>query len=51
MKDRFPMDEWPSEWLGVVVRDFPKMSRETKLFLAKAVRLAYLAKQMAEKRV
>lgn len=35
MKDRFPLDRWPEEWMATVIADFPKLSRETKIFLAK----------------
>lgn len=37
MKDRYPLGEWPVEWIAVVIADYEKMSRETKIFLAKAV--------------
>ena len=37
MKDRFPVDRWPAEWMAKVIEDFPKLSRETKIFLAKVV--------------
>lgn len=39
MKDRFPLDRWPMEWVSAVVMDFPKMSRETRIFLAKSISL------------
>jgi hypothetical protein len=35
MKDRFPLDRWPEEWMAAVIADFPMLSRETKIFLAK----------------
>jgi hypothetical protein len=35
MKDRFPLDRWPTEWMEAVLEDFPKLGRETKIFLAK----------------
>ena len=38
MKDRFSVGQWPTEWLSAVIADMPKMSRETRLFLAKAIR-------------
>lgn len=37
MKDRFPLDKWPTEWIQNIIEDFPKLNRETKIFLAKAV--------------
>ena len=37
MKDRFPLDAWPDEWVIIVMRDMPKVSRETRIFLAKAL--------------
>ncbi len=39
MKDSFTLESWPTEWLSKVLSDMPKMSRETKIFLAKAIRL------------
>jgi hypothetical protein len=39
MKDRFPLDRWPSDWIAKVFADFPKVSRETRIFLAKAIRI------------
>jgi 5-methylcytosine-specific restriction endonuclease McrA len=38
MKDRFPLGVWPTEWVSKTISDFPKFSRETRLFLAKAMR-------------
>lgn len=40
MKDRYPLGAWPVEWIEKMALDFPKLNRETKLFLAKAARLA-----------
>ena len=37
MKDRFILTDWSDEWRAAVMRDMPKMSRETKIFLAKAM--------------
>lgn len=37
MKDLIPASEWPEEWIEKVLADFPKMSRETKLWLAKVI--------------
>ena len=39
MKDRFGLDQWPSEWIDKIVADFPALSRETKIFLARVLRL------------
>ena len=39
MKDRFILSDWPVEWVEKVVGDFPKLSRETKIFLAKVLRV------------
>jgi len=39
MKDRFNFDSWPQEWVDRIVTDFPKLNRETRLFLAKSLRL------------
>ena len=38
MKDRFSLEAWPVEWIGKVIADFPNLSRETRLFLAKCLR-------------
>jgi len=40
MKDRFNLDAWPMDWISAVVSDFPNLSRETRLFLAKVIDLA-----------
>jgi hypothetical protein len=37
MKDRFPLYEWPMDWIGKVIEDFPKLNRETRIFLAKTI--------------
>ncbi len=37
MKDRFNIEDWPAGWLAKVMLDFPRLSRETKIFLAKAL--------------
>ena len=39
MKDRFRLEYWPKEWIDKVVEDFPKLNRETKIFLAKSIRI------------
>lgn len=36
MKDRFRLGDWPIEWVTRMIADFPKLSREARLFLAKA---------------
>jgi hypothetical protein len=41
MKDRFNLGDWPSGWVGAVINDWHKLSRETRIFLAKALRLVY----------
>ena len=40
MKDRYPLDEWPIEWIETVIADMntSRLRRETKLFLAKCIR-------------
>ncbi len=40
MKDRFNLENWGMEWQSAVIADFPKVSRETRIFLAKVMRLA-----------
>lgn len=39
MKDRFRLDGWPDNWVQKVIDDFPKLSRETRIFLAKWFRV------------
>lgn len=46
MKDRFALEAWPVEWIGKVIADFPNLSRETRLFLARCLRA--LAESMDE---
>ena len=50
MKDRFNIDNWPTEWLGVVLQDFPKLSRETRIFLAKSIRITVEATKLLKER-
>ena len=38
MKDRFSLYKWPEEWIRKVIADFPNLSRETRLFLARWLR-------------
>jgi hypothetical protein len=48
MKDRFSLDDWPVEWVSAVVADMPLMSRESRLLLARVLRLgAVLAQRNA----
>lgn len=35
MKDRFSLESWPLDWWCKVMENWPKMSRETRIFLAK----------------
>lgn len=50
MKDRFNIENWPTEWLTVVLQDFPKMSRETRIFLAKSLRVTLEATLLIKER-
>lgn len=50
MKDRFHLENWPTEWLTVVLQDFPKMSRETRIFLAKSLRVTLEATLIIKER-
>lgn len=38
MKDMYRLGDWPSEWISKIIEDFPKLNRETKIFLAKIIR-------------
>jgi len=40
MKDRYPLRNWPAEWIEKLLADFPKLRRETRLFLAKVLSLS-----------
>lgn len=48
MKDRFNLEKWGMEWQSAVIADFPKVSRETRIFLAKVMRLAAEAKKLQD---
>lgn len=37
MKDQFKFKDWPVAWLAKVLEDFPKLGRETRIFLAKVI--------------
>lgn len=39
MKDRYSLDDWPIEWVQAIIADFPKLNRETRLFLARTMRI------------
>ena len=39
MKDRFDLGSWPSTCIPILARDFPNISRETRIFIAKATDL------------
>jgi hypothetical protein len=41
MKDRFPLEKWPSEWWYAVIGEFPAYNRETRIFLAKAMAIVH----------
>jgi len=47
MKDRFPLEKWPAAWISKVIEDFPNLNRETRIFLAKAIR--YFEEKRARK--
>jgi len=37
MKDRFKVGSWSVEWVGRIIQDFPNLSRESRIFLAKTI--------------
>jgi hypothetical protein len=39
LKDRIPLGSWNAEMLNKVIADFPKLRRETRIFLAKILSL------------
>jgi len=38
-KDRFRLDNWHVSWIAKVIADFPSLSRESRIFLAKCIAL------------
>jgi len=40
MKDRFLLDDWSDEWRFALLRDFPMLSRESRIIIAKMARVA-----------
>jgi len=49
MKDRFSLDSWPIEWTAKIIADFPKLSRETRIFLARALAIVFTFLKSREK--
>ena len=41
MKDRFLLDDWDDVWISKVVGDMPKLNRETRIFMAKLMRIFF----------
>ena len=39
LKDRIQFDDWNGAMINKICTDFPKLSRETRIFLAKAITL------------
>lgn len=37
MKDRFRLEDWPVEWVSRAISEFPKLSREARIFFAKII--------------
>ena len=37
MKDRFNTSHWSVEWVGRIIKDFPSLGRESRIFLAKTI--------------
>jgi hypothetical protein len=40
MKDRFLIDDWPLDWFMPFIEDYPKLSRQSRLLLAKILTMA-----------
>ena len=51
MKDRIALENWPVNWTASIIRDFPQMSRETRLFMAKSIQLTMDAMNQSKARV
>jgi hypothetical protein len=45
MKDRYPLETWPIDWVFAIYKDWWKLSRESRLFLGKAMRICAEAQQ------
>jgi len=39
MKDRFTLEKWPPDIMATLISDFDNVSRFTRIFLAKAIKL------------
>lgn len=48
LKDRIKLDDWTGPMFSKVFADFPKLSRETRIFLAKAITTFQDAKALTE---
>ena len=49
MKDNFTLGSWSDSWHKAVIADMDKMSRETKIFLAKVMRMGAELKEVIDK--
>lgn len=50
MKDRLDVGEWGDEWIATLVDDFSRVSRETRILLAKYVCTVLDARKLLEER-
>jgi len=50
MKDRFPVGTWPVEWLRPLTRDMETMSRESRIIIAKLLRMTFTAMHRAKQK-
>ena len=48
LKDRIKLEDWSNAMIFKVVADFPKLSRETRIFLAKSIALFQDANQLTQ---
>lgn len=39
MKDRYSLNSWPIEWVAAAIKEFPLLSRETRLLIAKMIKI------------
>lgn len=39
MKDRFTLNNWPTDWAFAITKDWPVLSRETRILFAKMGRV------------
>jgi hypothetical protein len=44
MKDMYRLEDWPAEWISKIIEDFPNLNRETKILIAKIIKVVHEAR-------